>query len=47
MVARHPRLVPRLLLFGAVGFGPYQDRRTRLAAQVVFNPVTGWPRALR
>jgi pimeloyl-ACP methyl ester carboxylesterase len=40
MAARHPRLVQRLLLLGAVGFGPYPDRRTRLAARVVFNPVT-------
>jgi pimeloyl-ACP methyl ester carboxylesterase len=39
MGARHPRLVRRLLLLGAVGFGPYPDRRTRLGAHVVFNPV--------
>jgi pimeloyl-ACP methyl ester carboxylesterase len=40
MAARHPHLVQRLLLLGAVGFGPYPDRRTRLGAQVVFNAVT-------
>jgi pimeloyl-ACP methyl ester carboxylesterase len=39
MAARHPRLVERLLLLGAVGFGPYPDRRTRLGAYMVFNPV--------
>lgn len=40
MAARHPRLVQRLLLLSAVGFGPYPDRHTRLAARVVFNAVT-------
>jgi pimeloyl-ACP methyl ester carboxylesterase len=40
MAARHPRLVQRLLLLGAVGFGPYPDRRTRLGAYVVFNAAT-------
>jgi pimeloyl-ACP methyl ester carboxylesterase len=41
MAARHPHLVQRLLLLGAVGFGPYPDRRTRrLGARVVFNAVT-------
>jgi pimeloyl-ACP methyl ester carboxylesterase len=41
MAARHPRLVQRLLLLGAVGFGPYPDRRTqRLGSYVVFNAVT-------
>lgn len=40
MAARHPGLVQRLLLLGAVGFGPYPDRRTRLGAYVVFNRAT-------
>lgn len=40
MAARHPGLVERLLLVGAVGFGPYPDRRTRLGAYVVFNAAT-------
>jgi pimeloyl-ACP methyl ester carboxylesterase len=40
MAARHPRLVQRLLLLGAVGFGPYPDRRTRLGAYVGFNAAT-------
>jgi len=40
MAARHPRLVQRLLLLGAVGFGPYPDRHTRLGSYVVFNAVT-------
>jgi pimeloyl-ACP methyl ester carboxylesterase len=40
LAARHPHLVQRLLLLGAVGFGPYPDRRTRLGAHVVFNAVT-------
>jgi pimeloyl-ACP methyl ester carboxylesterase len=41
LAARHPRLVRRLLLLGAVGFGPYPDRRTRrLGSYVVFNAVT-------
>jgi pimeloyl-ACP methyl ester carboxylesterase len=40
MAARHPRLVQRLLLLGAVGFGPYPDRRTHLGAYVVFNAAT-------
>lgn len=36
--ARHPRLVPRLVLESAVGFLPYPDPRTRMAAYVGFNP---------
>jgi pimeloyl-ACP methyl ester carboxylesterase len=40
MAARHPGIVQRLILLGAVGFGPYPDRRTRLGALVVFNAVT-------
>jgi pimeloyl-ACP methyl ester carboxylesterase len=40
MAARHPQLVQRLLLLGAVGFGPYPDRHIRLGSSVVFNAVT-------
>ncbi|MFI6456298.1 alpha/beta fold hydrolase [Streptosporangium amethystogenes] len=40
MAARHPGLVRRLILESALSFLPYPDRRTRLAANIVFSPVT-------
>lgn len=40
MAARHPALVRRLILEGSVGFLPWPDRRTRLAAHAVFAPAT-------
>jgi len=44
MAARHPDLVDRLILQSAVGWLPWPDRRTRLAARAVFagriEPVT-------
>lgn len=40
MAARHPDLVERLILISAVGWLPYPDRRTRIAARIGFNAVT-------
>lgn len=40
LASRHPQLVPRLVLESSVGFGAYPDRRTRIAAKVVFNART-------
>ena len=37
MAARHRHLVDRVILQSAVGFGPWPDRRTRLAGRLVFN----------
>jgi pimeloyl-ACP methyl ester carboxylesterase len=39
IAANHPNLVPRLILVDAVGFQPWPDRRMRVAADVLFNPV--------
>jgi pimeloyl-ACP methyl ester carboxylesterase len=44
MAANHPDLVPKLILEAAVGFQPWPDRRTRIGAKVLFNPV--WERAV-
>ncbi|MBA8827332.1 pimeloyl-ACP methyl ester carboxylesterase [Saccharopolyspora lacisalsi] len=40
MASRCPRLVQRLVLESSVGFGTYPDRRTRIAANIVFNART-------
>ncbi|MER6173630.1 alpha/beta fold hydrolase [Streptosporangium sp. NPDC001681] len=40
MAARHPDLVERLILQSALGFLPWPDRRTRLAANIAFTPAT-------
>jgi len=40
LAARHPGLVERLILQSAVGLLAWPDRRTRIAAAVVFNPRT-------
>ena len=40
MAARHPQLVQRLVLESAVGFLPWPDRRTSLAANIVFTART-------
>lgn len=40
MAARYPEFVQRIVLENAPGFLPYPDRRTRLAANIVFNAVT-------
>lgn len=40
MAARHPDLVQGLILESAVGFVPWPDRRTRVAASVAFNAIT-------
>jgi pimeloyl-ACP methyl ester carboxylesterase len=40
MAARSPEVVQRLILQSAVGFLPWPDRRTRLAAYLAFNGAT-------
>lgn len=40
MAARHPGSVKRLILQSSVASMPWPDRRTRIAAHVVFNPIT-------
>lgn len=40
MAVRHPETVKRLILQSSVSALPWPDTRTRIAAKVVFNPIT-------